>query len=395
MENTRQRITSIDLLRGLVMIIMALDHVRDYFHNDVALHDPLDLQTTTPALFFTRWITHYCAPIFVFLSGISAYISGIRKSKEELGSFLVKRGLWLILVELTIVCFGWTFNPFFNTFVLQVIWAIGCSMIVLGLLCRLPYKWILVIALAIVCGHNLLDYPEAVQTKPFGFFWDMAHHGGFEFYPFRFAPGHGALVVYPILPWIGIMTLGYCFGKLYESQVEPNKRWRILWISGAGMLLLFITLRLINQYGDPGHWSEQKNGLFTLFSMLHVNKYPPSLMFTCMTIGPALLFLAFSEHLVNGFTRIISVFGRVAFFYYILHIYVIHVLTVIFFYASGYTEKDIVSENSFFNFRPPSFGYDLWIVYLLWIGIIVLLYFPCRWYNKYKSTHKKWWLSYV
>jgi uncharacterized membrane protein len=395
MEKPRYRISSIDLLRGAVMIIMALDHVRDYFHDDAMLHDPMDLETTSPALFITRWITHYCAPIFVFLSGISAYLSGLKKTKHELGNFLMTRGLWLVLVEVTVVTFGWTFNPFFNTLVLQVIWAIGISMVFLGLLCRLPYKWILVIAITIVCGHNLLDVPEETYTGRFGLFLDLIHHGHFKFYPFNATGSHGIIVVYPVLPWIGIMSLGYAFGKLFEPQYDARKRKSILLMSGVGMIVLFIILRLINQYGDKMHWQEQQDSLYTLFSFVHVSKYPPSLMFTCMTLGPAMLFLAFTENLRNGLARFTMVFGRVPFFYYILHIYFIHLFTVLCFYLSGYGNHQISSSQSFFNFRPPDFGFSLWIVYLIWIGLILCLYYPCRWYDRYKSTHKHWWLSYL
>jgi uncharacterized membrane protein len=221
-QSTTYRITSIDLLRGLVMIIMALDHARDYFHGDAMLHDPLNLQTTTPVLFFTRWITHYCAPVFVFLSGISAYISGQRKNKNELGNFLMRRGLWLIFIEITVVTFGWTFNPFFSAMVLQVIWAIGISMIALGLFCRLPYQWIAVIALLIVCGHNLLDIPEATHSGKFNPLWTALHIGGFQSY--ALTEGHRFFIAYPVLPWIGIMMLGFVFGKLFTRETDPRQR---------------------------------------------------------------------------------------------------------------------------------------------------------------------------
>jgi uncharacterized membrane protein len=395
MEKSAYRITSIDLLRGLVMIVMALDHVRDYFHEGAMLQDPMDLQTTTPALFLTRWITHYCAPIFVFLSGTSAYLSSLRKTKAEFGNFMIMRGLWLLLAEVTIVSFGWTFNPHFNSMVLQVIWAIGASMVVFGILCRLPYIWILVIAIVIICGHNMLDYISTAHQGLKGFVWDALHNGHFNFYPINQAQTHGFIVVYPVLPWIGIMMAGYALGKIFEAGFPEKRRRNFLLVMGSSLIALFILLRLLDGYGDRLHWQTQRNFLFTLFDMVDVSKYPPSLAFTCMTLGPAMLALAFAENMRNSFARIIMVFGRVPFFYYVLHIYFIHIVTVMLFYASGYGSEQISSPGSFFNFRPPSFGYSLGVTYLIWLGVVVALYFPCRWYDKYKSSHKKWWLSYV
>jgi uncharacterized membrane protein len=394
-QSTTYRITSIDLLRGLVMIIMALDHARDYFHGDAMLHDPLNLQTTTPVLFFTRWITHYCAPVFVFLSGISAYISGQRKNKNELGNFLMRRGLWLIFIEITVVTFGWTFNPFFSAMVLQVIWAIGISMIALGLFCRLPYQWIAVIALLIVCGHNLLDIPEATHSGKFNPLWTALHIGGFQSY--ALTEGHRFFIAYPVLPWIGIMMLGFVFGKLFTRETDPRQRKKHLLQAGTVMILLFVILRLINAYGDPTPWRMQTEPLYTFLSFLDVSKYPPSLMYTCMTIGPALIFLALTEHIKNRLSGIISVFGKVPFFYYILHIYLIHLLTIILFFATGYDVSDIVPPNGAFKFwfRPDNFGFSLGTTYLLWMVVVVILYFPCRWFSQYKATHKTWWLHYI
>ncbi len=395
MEQMRYRITSIDLLRGAVMIIMALDHVRDYFHESAMVMDPMDLETTTPALFLTRWITHFCAPVFVFLSGISAYLSGLRKSGRELSNFLIKRGLWLIFAEISIVSFGWTFNPFFNTMVLQVIWAIGVCMISLGILCRLPYTAVLVIALIIIFGHNTLDYIGTAHEGLKGFIWDAIHNGHFNFYPVNEAKTHGFMIVYPVLPWIGIMSLGFALGKLFEPSFPADKRRRFLIVSGSSLITLFVILRQINGYGDKLHWQFQDNFLYTLFSIVDVSKYPPSLAFTCMTLGPAMLFLAFAENIRSKAADFIMVFGRVPFFYYILHIYVIHLFTVLCFFLAGYTTADISSPQSFFNFRPPDFGFSLPLVYAWWAGIIIILYFPCKWFDRYKQTHKTWWLSYL
>lgn len=387
------RIQSIDILRGIVMIIMALDHVRDYFHKDAFLHDPLDLATTTPFLYFTRWITHFCAPTFVFLAGTSAYLMGKRKTKSELGNFLFKRGLWLIFIEVVIITFALTFNPLYNNFILQVIWAIGISMVLLGVAVRLPYNVILAIGLLIVLGHNLLDYPENARNHQVGFIWDLVHDARFDGYPL----GHNRtlLIVYAFLPWTGIMLMGYCAGRLFEPAVTAIKRKKILLSLGFGLVVLFILLRWINAYGNPTAWAPQKDAMRSFLAFMNVNKYPPSLMYACITIGPALIVLALIENLQNGFTKFVLVFGRVPFFYYVIHFYVIHLMTVLAFYLSGYGTNDIVSPQTPFFFRPLQFGYDLWFVYVIWMALILLLYPLCKWYDRYKSAHFQWWLSYL
>lgn len=388
----KKRVQSIDILRGIVMIIMALDHVRDYFHNDAFQHDPLDPGTTTPILYFTRWITHFCAPTFVFLAGTSAYMIGLRKTKAELSSFLMKRGLWLVLIEVVVISLGWTFNPLYNTIIFQVIWAIGISMLLLGLAVRLPYGVIFAIGALIVFGHNILDYPEAAHKHEVGFLWDLLHDSRFD--TFTFAPNRVLIVAYAFLPWTGIMFMGYAAGKLFEPTVDTHKRQKTLLILGTGLIVLFVVLRLLNGYGNPLPWTSQQNGMATFLSFMNVHKYPPSLMYACITIGPALVVLALLEHVQNRFTEFVKVFGRVPFFYYVLHLYLIHILTVILFYASGYGTKDIVGQTPFL-FRPLTFGYDLWIVYVIWIAVILILYPLCKWYNKYKSQHTQWWLSYI
>lgn len=370
----KNRIYSIDVLRGIVMVIMAIDHVRDFFHSDAFVHDPLDAETTTPILFFTRWITHFCAPIFVFLAGTSAYLIGLRKSNKELSSFLIKRGIWLILIEMIVITFGITFNPSYNSIILQVIWAIGISMLILGLLIalRLPYKVLLILGLIIVFGHNLLDYAEAERQGQVPFFWNLAHIGRFS--AFSFAPGHVLLVIYGFLPWTGIMLLGYGAGKLFHPGVDPTKRKKLLISLGACIILLFVLLRMINIYGDPLIWSVKDSGLKTFFSFMNVNKYPPSLLYTCITIGPALIMLAVLENITNAFTRFMKIFGSVPFFYYVVHFYLIHFLCMIAFFLSGHGAEEIRSPDSVFLFRPNLFGFDLWVVYLVWIGVILLLY---------------------
>jgi uncharacterized membrane protein len=389
---TKYRVQSIDVLRGIVMIIMALDHVRDFFHNDAFLHDPLDPATTTPILYFTRWITHFCAPTFVFLAGTSAYLIGTRKTKSQLSSFLIKRGAWLILIEAAVISLGITFNPFYNAIIFQVIWAIGISMVLLGLAVRLPYTVIFAIGALIVFGHNLLDYPEAARQHQVGFLWDLLHDGRFDVY--TYAPNRVLIIAYAFVPWTGIMFMGYAAGRLFEASVDPVKRQKILLTIGFGLVVLFIILRWINGYGNPLPWSTQHDGLATFLSFMNVHKYPPSLMYACITLGPALIVLALIENVQNRFTDFVKIYGRVPFFYYVIHFYLIHALSVVAFFASGYGKDDIISQTPFL-FRPPQFGFDLWVVYLVWIIVILLLYPLCKWYNKYKSTHSQWWLSYL
>ena len=266
----RLRIDSIDILRGLVMVIMALDHVRDFFHKavvegsgDVAT-GPTDLDHTTPALFFTRWITHFCAPIFVFLAGSSAYLLSLKKSKRELSAFLIKRGVWLLIVEVVIITLGWTFNPFYNFIILQVIWAIGMSLILLGLLVYLPFNAIFIIGLIIVFGHNLLDYPAVSEGLKGGLIPDLLYFTKFSIY--NIDNSHLILIVYAFLPWTGVMMMGYCFGKLFGPGMDPVRRKKILVLLGAGLLLLFVLLRSINLYGDPIPWSSHPRGsVFHIF----------------------------------------------------------------------------------------------------------------------------------
>ncbi len=391
----KNRIDSIDVLRGIVMVIMALDHVRDYFHVTANVNNPLDLSTTTPLLFFTRWITHFCAPVFVFLSGTSAYLQSLRKSKSALSAFLVKRGLWLIVVEFAIVSFGWSFNPHYNFIFAQVIWAIGISMLLLGVFIWLPYNVILLVGTIIVFGHNLLDIPESSPGYRTNFWWDLLHHGFFSIY--SYAETHSVIIVYPFLPWLGFMMLGYCAGIFFTGKYSPAQRRKIFRWAGFGIILFFIVLRYLNVYGDPVKWSVQKNALYTFLSFIDTHKYPPSLLYLCMTIGPAFILLSFLERFQNAFTEVMRIFGRVAFFYYIVHLYLVHFITSICFFARGHTLQDNenLGKQFPFYFLAPGEGYGLGTVYLVWILVIVALYPLCKWYNNYKSLHRqKVWLSY-
>ena len=393
---TKKRIESIDIVRGIAMVIMAIDHVRDYFHVTANIDDPLNLDTTTPLLFFTRWITHFCAPIFVFLSGASIYLQSLRKPKKELSAFLIKRGLWLIFAEFVIISLAWTFLPTYNFIPMQVIWAIGISMVLLGLLIHLPYKLILLLGLVIVLGHNLLDIPEQAAGFKAGFWWDLFHHGFFV--PYKYAPDHYFVMVYPFVAWTGVMMLGYCFGIFFSEKFTVEQRRAMIFRLGLALIGLFVVLRFINIYGDPYPWTEQKSALLSFFSFMKVQKYPPSLLYLCATLGPALLALAFVEKIKNRFTNFMLVFGRTAFFYYIIHLYLIHLLSAISFFVKGHTVKEGLDsvQNLPFLFVLPGEGYGLAVVYGVWAFVIIALYPLCRWYDKYKTAHKeKWWLSYL
>jgi uncharacterized membrane protein len=313
------RIAGIDVLRGLVMIIMALDHTRDFFHITALTADPLDPSTTTPALFFTRWITHFCAPIFVMLSGLSAYLSAQKKNRTTAGNFYIKRGLWLILVEVTVVTFGLTFNPNFNFIILQVIWAIGCSMVLLGLLMRFSYKAILIVSVLLFFGHNLTDYLPVNGETAAGITLTALLTSRGSVVPL--GNNHVIGVFYAILPWTGIMFLGFSMGRWYAAGYVAALRKRNLLIAGALLTLMYVVLRFARGYGDPEIW---ENGGHAIYSFLDTSKYPPSLQYSGMTLGPALLLLAAWDNLQTGWSRVVSVYGRVPFFYYILHFYLLH-----------------------------------------------------------------------
>lgn len=383
------RVATIDFLRGTVMIIMALDHVRDYFHADAFLYQPTDLSQTTAILFFTRWITHYCAPVFVFLAGLSAYLYGSNKNKRELSAYLLSRGIWLVFAELFLVTLGWTFNPTYPFLNLQVIWAIGISMIFLSAMIYMKPVSILVTGLILIGFHNLFDNVHLAGNLA----WGLLHDPG------DFAVGNLIISVhYPVIPWIGIMAVGYSFGKFYTRDYDSKRRRTVLLITGAGSILLFIILRSGNFYGDASYWSVQQSGVFSVLSFLNVTKYPPSLLYILMTIGPALIFLSIAEQRLPKMTSKVAVLGRVPFFYYVLHIYLIHLFA--FFGASilGYSWSTMILHDRV-NRVPylKGYGYSLAIVYVIWIAVVLLLYPLCKWFDRYKRAHRvnRPWLSYV
>ncbi|MES1215246.1 MAG: heparan-alpha-glucosaminide N-acetyltransferase domain-containing protein [Bacteroidota bacterium] len=386
------RIESIDLLRGLIMIIMALDHIRDYFHADAMLYNPTDLSQTNVLLFFTRFITHYCAPVFMFLSGTSACLVGIRKGRKALSKFLFTRGLWLVFLELTVVSFAWFFDIHFITIGMFVIWALGISMIALSILIYLPQTAILFIGLLMVFGHNLLDNVHVPGSGFPSFIWSVIHEQqDFEY------KGHFFFVGYPVVPWIGVMALGYCAGGFYKNDFDAARRKRLLLLIGIGSIVLFILLRYSNWYGDASHWSQQSQPAFTVLSFLNVSKYPPSLLYLLVTLGPALIFLSFTERSSNWLAEKIKIIGRVPMFYYLVHLYLIHLGAMLAASLSGFSWKDMILTN-WISSEPQlrGYGFSLGVVYAIWFLLIIILYFLCKWYDGYKKRHKeKWWLSYL
>ncbi len=387
------RIESIDVLRGLVMIIMALDHVRDYFHYGSFFIDPTDLNSTTPFLFFTRFITHNCAPVFVFLAGTSAYLYGSKKTKLELFKFLFTRGVWLIFLEIVVNNLIWSFDLTYSFPVLQVIWAIGFSMVCLSFFIFLPKKVLIAIGIILIAGHNLLDGIVMQGASFKSIVWYILHQQ--QVIPLK--PFELVGFFYPVIPWIGLMILGYCFGTLYQRNFDATIRKKWLLALSIGAAALFFFLRGINVYGDLVPWSVQKNMTYTILSFFNVTKYPPSLLYLLITIGPALLFLFLIENTKNKVTNFLIVFGRVPLFYYFLHVFVIHVFAIIGILIFGGNWQDmILTADVFKNEKLINYGYSLFTVYMVWIGIILLLYPMCKKYMIYKLNNKqKWWLSYL
>lgn len=373
------------------MIVMALDHVRDYFHADAMLYDPMDLSRTNVFLFFTRFITHFCAPTFMLLSGTSAYLVGLRKGKKALSIFLLTRGLWLIFLELTLINFAWFFDPQFTNFGALVIWALGFSMVLLAGLIYLPLPVILTLSLAMIFGHNLLDSYRVGNNDTVDFLWSLIHQ------PNEFRRGGIIFFIgYPIVPWVGVMALGYCLGSMYEPKVDAALRKKFLLRTGVAAILIFAVLRYTNWYGDPFKWSEQSSATLTVLSFFNVMKYPPSLLYLLITLGPALVFLSLSEKAGNGIANRIKVIGRVPMFYYLVHLYLIHLAAMIAAELSGYDWSNMVLTN-WINTEPSlvGYGFSLVTVYAIWIALVAVLYMLCKPYDRYRQTHKHWWLSYL
>jgi len=374
------------------MIIMALDHVRDYFHLDSFLFSPTDLKHTTPVLFFTRWITHLCAPTFIFLAGTSAYFIAKKKTAKYASFFLLTRGLWLIVLQLTLIRFAWQFDPLFHYNGMTIISTIGFCMIFLSLLIHLNLKTILIIGLVLVLGHNTLDSISFEYKTVSDIFWTFLHGQN----TYDLGNGYFFNFKYPIIPWIGVMALGYCLGSIYEEGFSFEKRKKVLLGIGTACVVVFIVLRFINIYGDPIPWSVQPTVAGTVMSFFNLAKYPPSLLFCLITLGISLLLLAILE----GRKTQVILFGKVSLFYYVMHIFVIHILAVIVVFACGYSWETMIFKGEVAKGSPEllkeNFGFGLSEVYLIWISVILFLYPLCDWWSHVKAKHKeKWWSSYV
>ncbi len=401
-RSARDRIDSVDLLRGIVMVIMLLDHTRDFVHSDGLRFDPTDISRTYPLLFFTRWITHFCAPIFVFLAGTGAYLQVLRgKSKHELSRFLVSRGLWLIVLEFTVVRLGVFFSLDYQNLLgfMQVIWVIGVSMIVLAGLIHLPLRAIAWIGIGMIVAHNLLDGIQVQgwrgpgsPTPGFGAsLWIILHQGGI-FFPVGF-PGPGMVVLYPLIPWIGVMAAGYAFGAVYKLDPVERRRWLLRY--GTALTVAFVVIRAINWYGDPEPWSVQRSAVMTVLSFLDVSKYPPSLLFLLMTLGPALIFLGLFDRVERRRpTEPLIVFGRVPMFFYLLQWPVAHGFGLLASMAAGKPTAHLIGAL-IGNAPGPDAGFGLGTVYLAWIAGTLLLYPLCKWYAGLKATGRYRWMSYL
>ena len=381
---TKERLGSIDMLRGLVMVIMALDHVR--WMLGTPLPNGFDFSNADAPLFFTRWISHLCAPAFIFLAGISAFLYGAAgRSKREVSYFLVTRGIWLVFVEVTVVHVGWNLN-FGSDYVpfLQVIWAIGCSMIVLGGLIWLPGPAIVGVGLVMMLGHNLLDgiQPTAGNASAV---WLILHMKG----DFLFG-GTVIHVFYPLIPWVGVMAVGYAIGPVF-AEARPG-RPRGLFQLGLFLVLAFAVLRWLNVYGDSNAWHVHDAFEATVVDFLDTTKYPPSLHYLLMTLGPAFMLLGAFERTQGKVARWLVVIGRVPFFFYILHIYVIHGVAIVVGVMQGFSVARIAGD---FELYPPEFGVSLGVVYLFWIGIVLALFPACAWFAGVKARRREPWFSYL
>jgi uncharacterized membrane protein len=381
----RVRLESIDVVRGVVMILMALDHTRDFFGNLGV--NPTDPATTTIPLFFTRWITHFCAPVFFLLTGTGAYLSLRKKSKHELSRFLFTRGLGLIFLELVVVrCFGWQFNFDYRVTILNVLWALGWAMIVLPGLVYLPAWAVAAFGVVMIATHNLFDSVESSH-----WIWSILHSPNFIVNH----PEHVVFVAYALVPWVGVTAAGYGLGQIFRW--ESARRKMFLLRLGAGLTASFIVLRCVNLYGDPLPWSTQKSAVFTMLSFLNTNKYPPSLLYLLMTLGPALLFLGAVDAGTPRWLRPALFFGKVPMFYYLLHIPLLHLIALIVCYARYRQAHWMFESNTIQQFpisRPPGWGNSLPIVYLVWAFVVVALYPLCRWFAALKQSRSAAWLSY-
>lgn len=378
------RLLSIDRLRGLVIVLMALDHTRDFFDADALRFDPTDLTHTYPALFLTRFVTHFCAPIFMFLAGASAFLHGLTLGdRAALSRFLWTRGLWLIALDVFVISPVWTIGS--GVIELGTLWAIGVGMAVLAALIWLPPRIVLIVGAAILAFHNLLDGVHASQFGAFAPLWSILHERG----PLPF--GLRGEVLYPVLPWIGVMAVGYGLGPIFLEPAE--RRSQLLTRLGVASLALFALLRATNLYGDQRLWSAQADAVTTALSMLNVTKYPPSLLYALVTLGVGLLLLPALERLEGRVGRILAIYGRVPLFVYVLHLYVILVAAVALELAKGFNFDQLKGLGG--GPPPENFGIGLAGAYVAWALIMAALYPACRWFAGVKRRRRDWWLSYL
>ncbi len=389
------RVESIDLLRGIVMIIMALDHVRDYFHFDAFLYSPEDINQSSAGLFLTRWITHLCAPTFIFLAGVSAYFVAQKKTIRHASTFLLTRGIWLVVLQLTIIRFAWNFDPGFHYNSNTIISTIGICMIILSGLIYFPIKTIFIIGLSMVVGHNLLDGISFRGGSLADVIWSFLHVQK----SFDLGDGYTFTFLYPIIPWVGVMALGYCFGIFYQPDYTSKKRKEVFLQLGILCLFIFVTLRASNVYGDPVPWSKQNEIDSTLMSFFNLQKYPPSMLYLSVTLGISLLLLSAMEQKNLSRWKPVTLAGNVALFYYVAHIFLIHLLAVFAAVLTGYPWESMIFTGAPAKGNPllnGSYGFNLWGVYIVWIIVVILLYPLCVYWNSFKIRNKKkWWVSYV
>jgi uncharacterized membrane protein len=387
----RRRVPSVDVLRGAVMVLMALDHVRDFFGGTGV--SPTNIATTTAFLFFTRWVTHLCAPVFFLLTGTSAYLVSRRRTGSELSRYLLIRGLWLVVLDAVVVrCFAFQFNVDYHVTVLNVLWALGWSMVALAVIARLRPAVVLTIGIVLIAGHNLLDGVRPAAFGAFAPLWTVLHVQGFLLN----SPGRVVLVAYPLVPWIGVMAAGFALGQVFDWPDE--RRQRLLLRLGVLLTVGFVLLRWLNVYGDPAPWKTQKSALFTLLSFLNTTKYPPSLLFLLMTLGPALLLLRAFDRGTPRLLAPLVTYGRVPLFYFVMHLFAIHALAVVVCAVRFGGIHWMFESPDLGNFpitEPPGWPLSLPLVYVIWIGIVLALYPLCRWYGGVKGSGRHPLLSYL
>jgi uncharacterized membrane protein len=388
-----RRIASVDLLRGIVMVIMALDHTRDFINASAFAFPPEDLTRTTAAIFLTRWITHICAPTFMLCAGLGAGLRLQRgTSVADLSRFLWTRGLWLIVLEFTLVRLGFFFSLTTGPLILLVFWALGMSMVALALLVRLPYRWLLALSVSMMALHNLADAVTPAAFGPLAWLWQILHQQSLID-----ANGVPVLVAYPLVPWIGVMGAGFCLARVYE--LPPDRRRRVLIGLGVALTLTFLAVRSANVYGDPRPWTLQPRPWFTWLSFLNCTKYPPSLSFLLMTLGPAIVLLGLLDRADPDERNPFLVFGRVPLFYFVLHIPMIHAAEIgLAWLRYGNAPFVTLPPPSLGTLRgvfPADFGWSLAIVYVVTAGVVLAMYPLCLWFSRLKARRRTWWLSYL